>query len=744
MDDMDYNTGVEDLLDNEEYVGQPIEDVEVEHNICPYVGMEFKSLDEAYNFYNMYGGLKGFSIRKQGRRSSRKGVSNAMFVCSKEGFAKQQIQEHRGNTSNEKTPEKVRGSSRTGCKAYLRVRAIKENLWKVTVFHDDHNHDLVLNTPSKKRNLRSQRGITMHDIKIILDLHLQNVGPTQILEYLSIQHGGKDHVNFKKKDVSNVIALDNRGLIGVDVETALTYFRKKQEDDPEFFYAIEADEDGHMKHIFWADGRSRRAYLEFGDVVTFDTTYHTNRYSMPLAPFIGVNHHRHSIFFGMGLLRSENTESFCWLFQTWLKAMYGKRPNAIITDQDHAMRVAIKMIFPNAVHRCCQWHVMRKAKEHLGLLYSKIPNLQIELESVINHSLTVEEFEVAWAALLDKHKLNDNNHLKNMFETRSEWVPAYFRNVFFAKMSTTQRSEGINSVVKMGMTSHTSIYKFVLKFDAMVESIWQREGDEDLKSMNESPQLWSLYQLEVDARQVYTRSIFRKFKELLKVSTLGVVEELVRDVTYLVKIDSNPLIQNWVPESYIVIVDKKFELFTCTCKGFEFHGLLCSHSIKVMCNIGIQNLPSRYILKRWCKNANANVKRSISERSKDEGNSEALQMFRIAALSPKWNQLVKLVSKDVLAFGILEAKMDKLLTRFTQMVSENLNEQVDSQAVSVLETSKSTPELRDPPQSQFCFDQLQQDLKMRKGKGIDQTHEEETSDDEQDFEDDGMEDDDSE
>jgi hypothetical protein len=91
--------------------------------------------------------------------------------------------------------------------------------------------------------------------------------------------------------VSNQIAADNRKLLGVDVDTTLMYFQKKQEDDPQFFYDVEADENGVVKNIFWVDGRARRAYQDIGDVVTFDTTYQTNKYSMPLAPFIGVNHH---------------------------------------------------------------------------------------------------------------------------------------------------------------------------------------------------------------------------------------------------------------------------------------------------------------------------------------------------------------------------------------------------------------------------------------------------------------------
>ena len=46
-----------------------------------------------------------------------------------------------------------------------------------------------------------------------------------------------------------------------------------------------------MINFFWVDARSRLAYEQFGDVITFDTTYKTNKYSMPFAPFTGLNNH---------------------------------------------------------------------------------------------------------------------------------------------------------------------------------------------------------------------------------------------------------------------------------------------------------------------------------------------------------------------------------------------------------------------------------------------------------------------
>ncbi|KAJ4809530.1 Protein FAR1-RELATED SEQUENCE 5 [Rhynchospora pubera] len=421
---------------------------------------------------------------------------------------------------------------------------------------------------------------------------------------------------------------------------------------------------------------------------------------MPLAPFVGVNHHRQSIFFGMALLRSEGTSNFSWLFETWLKAMYDKHPLAIITDQDKAMKSAIKIVFPNTIHRCCKWHIMRKARENLATLYRLNPTFQPELELIINCSKTILEFENNWAAMIEKYKLKENNHLKNMYEMRTEWVPAYFQGIFFADMSTTQRNESVNALFKMWVNAHTSIYKFVLKFDAMIETIWQNEDDEDLKTMDKVPNLWSMYEFEKDARAFYTRNVFKKFKELLYKSTPGGVIEKETHVLYEVNLKGGNCN---CKESYVVSVDKKDGIFSCDCKGFDFEGLLCSHALKVMCNLGIEHLPSHYILKRWCKNANAEVKRPINDRSRDAGNSEALRMFRIATLKPKLNQITELASNDVSTFKMVDDKLSELLSQVLQMVPKNSSQLLELQTANdegSEQLSSVSFTIHDPPPSQ--------------------------------------------
>lgn len=88
-------------------------------------------------------------------------------------------------------------------------------------------------------------------------------------------------------------------------------------------------------------------------------TYLTNKYGMPFAPFVGVNYHGQTILLGCGLISNEDTNTFIWLFNSWLTCMLGKAPTTIIIDQDKVMQNANKIMFQLARHWWCLWHIMK-------------------------------------------------------------------------------------------------------------------------------------------------------------------------------------------------------------------------------------------------------------------------------------------------------------------------------------------------------------------------------------------------
>ena len=75
-----------------------------------------------------------------------------------------------------------------------------------------------------------------------------------------------------------------------------------QKINPEFFYDYDVDADNHVRNVFWVNASCRGSYEDFGDCVTFDMTYKTNQFHMPLGVFVGVNHHLQSTIFAVALV----------------------------------------------------------------------------------------------------------------------------------------------------------------------------------------------------------------------------------------------------------------------------------------------------------------------------------------------------------------------------------------------------------------------------------------------------------
>nr|XP_027122275.1 protein FAR1-RELATED SEQUENCE 5-like [Coffea arabica] len=130
-----------------------------------------------------------------------------------------------------------------------------------------------------------------------------------------------------------------RGLKYGEAGAMLRYFEEQKLKNPSFFHAEQLDCKEQITNIFWADASMLIDYTYFGDVVTFDTTYKTNKEYRPLGVFVGFNQFRQLIIFGATLLYDETIESFKWVFGTFVEAVCGRHPKTIFTDQDAAMAV---------------------------------------------------------------------------------------------------------------------------------------------------------------------------------------------------------------------------------------------------------------------------------------------------------------------------------------------------------------------------------------------------------------------
>jgi zinc finger SWIM domain-containing protein 3 len=89
----------------------------------------------------------------------------------------------------------------------------------------------------------------------------------------------RDHRNFLQTKRQRELAFGQAGSM-------LKYFHEKIAENPSFQYALQLDCEEHITNIFWADAKMMLDYAHFGDIVTFDTTFGTNKKYWPLGVFL--------------------------------------------------------------------------------------------------------------------------------------------------------------------------------------------------------------------------------------------------------------------------------------------------------------------------------------------------------------------------------------------------------------------------------------------------------------------------
>ncbi|CAM8929756.1 unnamed protein product [Rhodiola kirilowii] len=553
----------------------------------PKVGMLFDSLEMFMNYYKRYGEKRGFPVCQRSSKVGKNGeVRWVTLTCQRNGKTR--------STSENPLPSKF--ATKTQCKARLNGTIENDGELKgkvrLTSYVLEHNHALV---PDNARFFPCNKGLHS-GLKRKLEVNEQRRRRVQRqVNSVVLGAAGFQSVSF----VGNAA----RSWLGAGDAAALCkFFTDMQKQNANFWYAIDLDEEGRLRNVLWVDVRSRSLYEQFGDVVMLDTAYLTEKYDIPLAAFVGVNHHGQYILLGCGLLTNESKASFSWLFRNWLACMDYCAPKAIVTDRDTTLQEAVEEVFPEARHRWCLWHIMKKLLEKLRC-YSDYQAIKLAIQGVVHGSKTMEEFERKFGSLVEKYSLKDNQWLLTLFTERSHWVPVYVKDIFWAGMLTTERSETMHPYFDGFVSTKTSLKQFLEGYEAIVQSKAEQEAQADYNSFNSVRRCVTKYNIEKQFQDSYTNEKFKEVQDEFAGKMYCNVHFHNKEGAYSIyQVTEDE--ENLDKENdgvYTVHLNEEDFSVKCICQLYECNGILCKHILAVLCHSKIKTVPPKYITSRWRK-----------------------------------------------------------------------------------------------------------------------------------------------
>lgn len=558
----------------------------------PYVGQVFKTDDEAFEYYSGFARKNGFSIRKaRSTESQNLGVYRRDYVCYRSGFNQPR------KKANVEHP-RDRKSVRCGCdaKLYLTKEVVDGvTQWYVSQFSNIHNHELL--EDDQVRLLPAYRKIQEADQERILLLSKAGFPVNRIVKVLELEKGVQPgQLPFIEKDVRNFVRTCKKTVQENDVLLAekrendmyelLDACKATSQKDGGFVYNFTTDENGKVENIAWAYGQSVRAFSVFGDVVTFDTTYHSITYNLLLGIWFGIDNNGKPVFLGCVLLQDETSQSFSWALQVFVQFMQGISPQTIVTDMDLGLKDAISSELPNSKHVICVWHILCKLSSWFSVpLTAQFAEFKSEFD-MLCHLENTEDFEQQWNNLVSHYGLCSDKHIALLFSYRAFWSFPYIRGHFLARTLTAEYSKLVDTFLKSILSQQSSLQIFFEQVGVAANIVSQNKGKLlYMPTKTCSP-------IEEHARGLLTPYSFSFLQHEIVLSMQYAITEMANG-SYLVRHYKK------LEGECLVICNPEDEQVHCSCKEFEHSGSLCRHALRLLVIKNCFQIPDRFFPMRW-------------------------------------------------------------------------------------------------------------------------------------------------
>ncbi|XP_014511657.1 protein FAR1-RELATED SEQUENCE 9-like [Vigna radiata var. radiata] len=154
------------------------------------------------------------------------------------------------------------------------------------------------------------------------------------------------------------------------------------------------------------------------------------------------------------------------------------------------------------------------------------------------------------------------------------------------------------------INSSTTLQQFVVQYDNALKFRAKKEIEADFSSLNNTIAYGSQSLIERQFQVKYTHAKFDEVQIEFRSMMNCFIEDTVKDCIsnkYTIK-EQFMWDGKCAAKYYHVEFDPLTNDTNCSCLLFEFRGIICRHCLLVLGQEDVQNVPSKYVLRRWRKN----------------------------------------------------------------------------------------------------------------------------------------------
>ncbi|XP_066320195.1 protein FAR1-RELATED SEQUENCE 5-like [Miscanthus floridulus] len=290
-------------------------------------------------------------------------------------------------------------------------------------------------------------------------------------------------------------------------------------------------------------------------------------------------------------------------------------------------------------------------------LIDEDPAMKVAIELVFSSLNTETE------KLVDECGIADHPAIRALWDKRERWIAAYFKGMYCGRMTSTQRSESQNRVLKDGYVSEsTSLHMFARR---MLDSLQHTDHMDAGETHYAQTEVVRACKAKFDEQlcRVYTRLVYQKYKKQYNNSTAFIIRpdpDPHMSNGWLVKHEQGGGSFCWAQHEFRVVADKDNGEYRCECKQWEHTGLFCMHIIRAFTHLQVKKIPEKYIQKRYTRSARQEVTWDRHD-GVLIGPAASQEHTRMSSLLPKLMKLGRAGSRSDRACQETNKQLDKII-----------------------------------------------------------------------------------